>query len=348
MRAVPILAPICLVVLCAGAARAAEPGAGVAVLMLKHDPDLVSVQQAEAFREAVRKALGEADLAPLRLDEVDRFLAVADLQCRTTECLTRQAELLNTRMLIGGRVAILKGEKGWGLSLWIYDAERKATLATHARACDGCSEAQALAGTKVVVDKLLEESLRSRGARIMVRSNPTGAQVFVDGEPVGTTDMVYGVTPGMHTVKVRSKKDGVSRTYRVKVGARRQVLVEADLVRGGSKPVSFSGIKAGTWKWVGLGLGLAGLGAGIPLIVLDGMQTCDPAEGYFQCPEQYDTLDIGVGLTVAGAVVLAGAGLLFFLDAAGARDEPEAGARKAGVSPWLGREAGGVTAVLSF
>ncbi len=332
----------------AGMARAAEPGAGVAVLMFKHDLDLVSAQQAGAFRKAVRKALGEANLAPLRLDEVDRRLAVADLRCTTPECLASQAKLLNTRLILGGRVAILKGEKGWALSLWIFDAKRKATLATQARACDECTEAQALAGAKVVVDQLLEEAVKTRGARIVVRSEPTGAQVLVDGEPVGSTDLVYGVTPGEHTVEVRSKESGASRKYKVKVGPRRQVVIEAKLTPGATEPFTLATINSGTWKWVGLGLGIAGLGAGIPLIVLDGVQTCDPAADYFQCPEQYETMDLGVGFTVAGAVVLAGAALLFYLDADGAKAEPEAGDRKAGVTPWFGREAGGVSAVMNF
>ena len=200
----------------ASSARAADPGQGVAVLMLKFDQAQVSQAQADAFRRAVGKAVGEADLAPLRLDEVDRRLAVTDLSCVTPECLAHQAELLNTRLIMGGRVALLPGAKGWALSLWVYDARRKATLATQARACDSCSEAQALVGVALVVTRLLEEAVRTRGARIVVRSKPPGAQVRVDGVLVGITDMTYGVTPGKHEVEVRGKASGASRKFRVK------------------------------------------------------------------------------------------------------------------------------------
>lgn len=332
----------------ANAAQAAVPGAGVAVLMLKHDQAQVSQAQAGAFREAVRKAAGAADLAPLRLDEVDRRLAVADLSCATPECLAHQAELLNTRLIIGGRVALLPAGKGWALSLWVYDAKRKATLATQARACDDCGEAQALVGVRLVVNKLLEEAVRTRGARIVVRSKPPGAQVRVDGVLVGITDMTYGVTPGKHLVEVKGKTSGENRKYQIKVSSGRQVVVEADLVPGGSEPLTLGKINAGTWKWIGLGLGLAGVAAGTTLWALDGRQTCNKDQDYFQCPEQYDTLKVGIALTAAGAVVLAGAGLLFYLDAEGAQDEMPASGKQAGVAPWIGQGSGGVTAAMSF
>jgi hypothetical protein len=342
-----LLIPL-FIVAWASAARAAEPGAGVAVLMLKFDQASVSQAQAQAFREAVRRAAGKADLAPLRLEEVDRRLAVVDLECTTPVCLARQAELLNTRLIMGGRIALLPGAKGWGLSIWVHDAKRKATLATQARACDGCSEAQALAGVDVVVAKLFEEAARTRGARVVVKSKPVGAQVRVDGELVGITDMTYGVSPGRHEVELRDKKTGASRKFKIQVGAGRKVLVEADMVPGGSEPITLANINAGAWKWVGLGLGLAGVAAGATLWALDGRQTCTLSKEHYQCPEQYDTLNAGVALTAVGAVVLAGTGLLFYLDADGAKDEPAAAPKAAGVAPWVGQGAGGVTAVMSF
>lgn len=113
------------------------------------------------------------------------------------------------------------------------------------------------------------------------------------------------------------------------------------IVPGESGPVvppSSSGTSAITvLKWVGLGTAVATLAAGITLWVLDGRGTCDSSVSGDRCKETYNTLGPGIGLTAAGAVLGAGTGVLFWLDA-----------RRSRVLPTVGRDGGMITARFSF
>jgi len=96
---------------------------------------------------------------------------------------------------------------------------------------------------------------------------------------------------------------------------------------------------AKVFKWITLGIAVAGLGAGIALIAIDGRGNCDVAQGGL-CPESYQTMTPGIILTVAGGAAAVGSGVLFYLDARGSK--------KVGVLPWLGPRHAGLGAVLSF
>ena len=67
----------------------------------------------------------------------------------------------------------------------------------------------------------------------------------------------------------------------------------------------------GVVKWVAVGVAVAGLGAGIPLIALDGQGTCDTGG---RCPEHYETMAPGIAATAVGGVAAVGAVVLFVLD----------------------------------
>ncbi len=118
-----------------------------------------------------------------------------------------------------------------------------------------------------------------------------------------------------------------------------------------SKPLPVPRIKdkgpRTTWisavKWVALGVAVAGLGAGIPLLVLDGEPTCD-AVGADRCPGHYDTLELGIAATVAGGVAAAGTVVLFVLDAR--RQKKKTGA--VGFKPLLLQQGAGLSATIRF
>jgi len=74
----------------------------------------------------------------------------------------------------------------------------------------------------------------AEGATLEVRSDPSGAQVYVDGEYLGRTPLVAGVAPGRHQVEVRLAG---YEPYRVSVrlGAGERVKVFARLVPAARK-----------------------------------------------------------------------------------------------------------------
>ncbi len=67
-------------------------------------------------------------------------------------------------------------------------------------------------------------------------------------------------------------------------------------------------------KWVLAGAGLLAIAAGATLLALDGRPTCDLLAGQKLCPQQLDTLGLGIGVLVGGALVAAGGGALFAVD----------------------------------
>ncbi len=98
----------------------------------------------------------------------------------------------------------------------------------------------------------------------------------------------------------------------------------------------------GWLRWVSLGVTVAGLAAGIPLIMVDGQKTCDTPDGVL-CPEYMDTMAGGAALTAVGGAAAVAAGVFFYLHA---RDD--APARQASVTPWVGPGGAGARALLTW
>ncbi len=72
------------------------------------------------------------------------------------------------------------------------------------RFCKGTGRCSACAGKRVVVQELEEELIQGEEAgSLAVASEPSGADVFIDGQPVGTTPFNAEKTaPGEHTLRV--------------------------------------------------------------------------------------------------------------------------------------------------
>jgi len=112
--------------------------------------------------------------------------------------------------------------------------------------------------------------------------------------------------------------------------ARPQELFEPPPVVVAEEPSSFGLEDVPWWFWVGGGASLAvGLGAGLPLILIDGEPTCDgPLES---CPELYDTDALGytmLAVSVAG-LTAAGVGLYLAIASGG---ESQAGGGVGGIA----------------
>jgi hypothetical protein len=264
-----------------------------------------------AQADAMRRAVSFAVVGTMALAEVDRKLAAVDATCNTARCLEEAGRLLEAERLVGGRVGFEK--EGWTLSLWVFDTRRQATLATVRDQCGGCTEAQARDWAARVVGRLLGQvRTESASASLDVRSTPSGAEVSVDGTPIGVTDMTFGVAPGRHTVAVRlpGRKLAV-REVNAEAGAtvKLDLRLEAEEDAG---PAASPALKVA--KWATLGAAVVGLAAGIALIAVDGGGTCDPTIPGGECPELRSTMTPGVVLTAVGGAAALASGYLFYRD----------------------------------
>lgn len=313
-----------------------------AVLPLQ--PDTAATREdAEKLRGAMAGGLPSS----MPLPEVDRRLGVTDPTCSSARCLGEAARLLSAHLLLGGRVS--KAASGeWTLSLWLFNADEGATVATHRDRCGGCDLEQASAWASKVARQLINSAgPADTSARLEVRSTPPGAAVSIDGSPVGVSGMAFGVSAGRHTVSVELEGHEVAarevdlppgKTTVLEVKLQPRAAVPAPPDRPAPGPGFFS---ARVFKWVTLGVAVAGLAAGISLIAIDGQPTCDESFPNMECPEVRDTLAAGAVLTALGGAAGLASGYLFYRDA---RD----GGRSATVAPALLPGGVGLAATLRY
>jgi hypothetical protein len=75
------------------------------------------------------------------------------------------------------------------------------------RFCEQCADDRLVeASTELVQQILRNVAVRSGRTVVVIKSNPTGAEIELDGTPMGATEASYGTYPGKHQVVLR--KDG--------------------------------------------------------------------------------------------------------------------------------------------
>jgi hypothetical protein len=102
--------------------------------------------------------------------------------------------------------------------------------ATGSQYCEQCAtDKLATSSTELARQLLRDLSVRAGRTLLDVRSSPVGAEVSVDGKPVGVTDGTFNTFPGAHTVIVQ--KPGYQREVReVVVGEGKTAAVSFALV----------------------------------------------------------------------------------------------------------------------
>ncbi|MGH1345861.1 MAG: PEGA domain-containing protein [Nannocystales bacterium] len=145
---------------------------------------------------------------------------------------------------------------------------------------------------------------------VRITSDPPGATVMVDDRAVGATPLELTLSAGPHAVRV--EKPGFledAKAVDVRAGVDEEMRFRLVVVPTKDR-------SARRWLTVGgvsLGLGLAGLAAGIPLVIMDGRPyktDCRP-DPMGNCAQLFGTVAAGASLTTAGVIgVGAGAAML--------------------------------------
>lgn len=219
-------------------------------------------------------------------------------------------------------------KKDYALALTMLGPD-EATVAAPTDECKGCSLDQV--GAKI--DALVQQAAGSLApkepppattATVSLRSEPLGARVLVDGTERGLTPLELELPPGEHTIAF-DKPGFVAQEQKLTVEAGAAQELSPTLVAqpaadkkgkrgakaksGPADPKAGKGLKIG--GGVMLGLGLAGVAAGIAMILVDEDPMplkCSGADVDFRgvCRYRYDTLLGGIVGTAAGGLGVAG------------------------------------------
>ncbi|MGE5183475.1 MAG: PEGA domain-containing protein [Acidobacteriota bacterium] len=164
------------------------------------------------------------------------------------------------------------------------------------RACEDCTP-DAIKGTVDSIMNVLAPNAGS-GARLVIRTKPTGQTVVIDHEVVGTTPLERDVTPGTHEIVLMhdTRKVG-QKTVEIGAGESAELTIPVDLTP--EKPPARASRIPGALV---LGLGVAGIAAGTILYATS--QTDDGTRYMYR-----DTHPAGIGVGIGG-VAAVGIGLI--------------------------------------
>lgn len=223
--------------------------------------------------------------------------------CSDADCRRTAAERSGVEFYLGG--TIRRSGPDWQVEVYAISGSTGDVVAQVDGVCEICGIGELGDVVGALAARLrpaLENNIQPTA--LVVDSDPDGAEVWVDGEQVGTTPLNTNVPAGDHQVDV------------IKRG-RRTEHVEFTAKPGVNESYSFRLARTTAippWvPWTALGVGVGSLGVGIGLLVVDENpidRDCNPdASG--NCEFLYDTVNGGVVLTVVGvALVGTGVGLL--------------------------------------
>jgi hypothetical protein len=236
-----------------------------------------------ALQEAAMKALKAQQFGLIDAREAQGVIAgEASLRdCYSDLCLERLGRLLNAGIVVRfrGKVTLPEASKAadkqpsWKFRVDVLDVELGATGAHPEVECPGCSVKQAaekLADT--VTTAVLETASRPRGV-LEVRSEPSGATVYVDGTELGVTPYKRAAFAGSRKVVVRHV-GFLSQQLEASVPDGQKAKLDAKLVPG-TDPVSVVVVEKERtpvykkwWFWTALAGGVLVAGAVTTGIVL--------------------------------------------------------------------------------
>lgn len=201
------------------------------------------------------------------------------------------------------RTTVVAKNRDFLLKLDLIDAKTGAVVLTAAETCEICGTEE----VATLLDSqgaLLQTRLASMGtgpAMLVLTTSPSGAVVYVDGEPVGTTPIERPVLEGSHRIRVNlNGYVAEERELSFVNGARQEVNLDLQRTPGNPKTRALGA--------VGLAGGLALLGAGVALTVLDDRPykgNCSGAniDADMDCKFLFNTGPLGAAMIGVGAIL---------------------------------------------
>jgi TolB-like protein len=260
----------------------------------------------ELFAQRLVEGLAVAQFQVTSGAPVAERLAAAGVDpssCMEEGCFRRAAPALGVAYLVSGAVG--ERQKTYEISLQLVNGRTGAVIGTHRERCEICGveEAGEKMGLAASALRARLEAVAKAPARFVIRSRPAGAQVSIDGQPIGRTPLDREIAGGVHSLQISAEGyDASERTLTVVSGV--DETLDLELV---PLPSKFPFRKAG---WAAVALGAAAVAAGIYAMTLDGDEIpCSAAEKdpWGHCPHLRNTrvlaaslIGLGVGSATLG------------------------------------------------
>lgn len=253
------------------------------------------------LRQTIAEGLERADAELVSAGAVDGEPG-ADA-CEDARCAATIARGLDAAWIV--RATITRVDAVYEVRLVAIDDQGR-TLASVDERCEICGHDEV---TELVEDRsaalAAKVRLLERGApRLVLRSEPSGAEVWIDGRLAGRTPLEQEVTAGAHELRMELRGYATERRQVTAVAGTQETLELALREQRGPR-------RSGLWRGLGgaaVGLGTGMIGAGVGLAVIDEREyeaRCNP-DPLGNCSHRYDTLEGGIALMVSGGVLAAG------------------------------------------
>jgi len=235
--------------------------------------------------------------------------------CTLGPCLARIGQLLNVDRAVTGGISA-QGSS-YDLSLTLLETGGGTALAQVTQRCDVCNFKEVEERTGRVIVELNKQARAYLATRSVLRvtSTPSAAEVRIDSLPAGKTPLTLVVSPGRHTLEVRSGRDQAAKqTVELLAGKKSTLAFDLPLlaaVRTAPPPPRARRSPFPPWlKWTALGAGVALAGVGGALWGIDGREKDDARY-------VHDTRAAGITLVSIGAVVALSSVVFYVLERRG-------------------------------
>jgi hypothetical protein len=232
--------------------------------------------------------------------------------CTTSTCLAKIRPLVGAEKFVRARVE--SQGSSFSVSLELYSPDASGGLVRRQeRSCAVCTMNEANDLMSALATSIFEDR-KPEKVTLTVESVPSGAQVQVDGAPLGAAPVQTEVEPGDHTVRAElSGRASAEEKVTIEAGSQgRRLSLALPMLRSDPPADRASPSRFGAWKWVTVGGGVAALAGGVALIAINGTLTDCPGDGT-NCPSKYQTIAPGVVLVGAG-LALGGLAVYMFMN----------------------------------
>ncbi len=209
------------------------------------------------------------------------------------------------RYLLRAKIQQQPGRHSAELAVFNLDASQRAAFAVWE--CRDCDDGSLRAKLQAKVKELMGQALNQQTVALRIESQPSGAQVLLNGELRGVTPLRTQILEGPQRFRVR--KEGFLKTEQEHTLSEAFAAAHGGVLSFQLAPdrLAIRARRLSIAKWTMLGIGLAATVASGTLLALDGFQTCGDAALVESktCPYLLSTQPGSyVGLAFSGAALL--------------------------------------------